>query len=413
MLLKPPSHNQKPGKKAATVAAAVDAPTTGALQQWLKTHGDREGFMFAREFLLKGAPYKGTSGFDDKEAVKELGATWLANPLKIKGERDGITGGWWVAGNEIGLAKLIGAPLSKKKKKNRIWTPLDVPADEVDAVARLIHEFEGSCKMKDRLDREERTASEAARALATAARHLQAGIPPDEEPSREALRALGVEYDDAMGRAASAAPALGPHVGISPANRLLRGIRLTIVSVAQANAKRFGRGGGRRARDGRPADADADVAPVNYKRSRVVDASTGSFMFGESPNAIPFPNPNELKRCIEAIYEEDQERIRRSNSPVASNRRTWCDDCHHEVLEQFNTCGCTDEWFWCSSCSCGHRRGQPCACSVGDAAWQRQQEDVAREARREAEQAAAEAAAGGSGGGAGAVAVGMNWDDDD
>ena len=152
------------GKEAGAAATAA-APYDSLLARWLRDgHGDRDGFFEAREYLLKGPPYKGSSRFDAKDTIKELGAKWVPNALKDKGDaNDKRCYGWWSAVDEATLAALIRLPLDEKSRRR--WTALSTPEHAHFGILRLLKEFEVFTKMEED---DVKRKHDAARALKSA-----------------------------------------------------------------------------------------------------------------------------------------------------------------------------------------------------------------------------------------------------
>ena len=134
MFLKPPTRSDAPkrkspllafsNKKRAVIPKAL--PSDASLENaaaaereasrrsdpfyvWLENLSHREAFVEAVEYLKLGAPYKGVSAFESKDALKELHAVWAPNPLKNRadGVRDGLVGGWWSAPDESVLLDIL------------------------------------------------------------------------------------------------------------------------------------------------------------------------------------------------------------------------------------------------------------------------------------------------------------------
>ena len=70
-LSKKPGDDAEDGKQDAALQQNKD----GKLQRWLQAGGgDRPGMEEARDYLLRGTPYKGSHARNTKDAVKEAGA---------------------------------------------------------------------------------------------------------------------------------------------------------------------------------------------------------------------------------------------------------------------------------------------------------------------------------------------------
>jgi len=345
------------------------------LKSWLKKIEDRPGAQFAVEYLLRGTPYKGSSDFEDKDQIKDIGASWLRNEFKQDGEPKRVNG-WWVASNELQLDNLLSAPLNKKNQ--RVWRPYDVPVDEIESIVRLVHEFNGNVLMSERLAKGSDKAKETARVEARLLRQQKSGIPEETEANKTELRFMGVQFDEEMSRISSSSPSLGPHCGISPAARLLRGIRLRLVTVAEANALKFS--------TSVKSVANLTASFNSVKHTTKPTANSGSFFFGTAAGNLKIPTDGLMKRLLEHMYDVDLGRIVKIKTEIFSKRETLCVNCLSVVLEQFSECSCCDGrvWEFCDVCRCALNAKQTCSCAVGHDTWQLSQ----NRARKSAESAA-------------------------
>ena len=94
----------------------------------------------AKDYILGGAPYFGDSTFDAKEAIKERGGTWCANPDKRKDCEDkSIRRGWWSANTEAALLKLLRLPNDDRNRQQ--WTPLGMGSTQINLLLSWLDEF--------------------------------------------------------------------------------------------------------------------------------------------------------------------------------------------------------------------------------------------------------------------------------
>ena len=69
----------------ASKAKPGDKVPDSAFVTWLRDKETSHAVhVAAKDYLLEGAPFKGDSTFDAKDAIKDLGGTWRRNPDKAK-----------------------------------------------------------------------------------------------------------------------------------------------------------------------------------------------------------------------------------------------------------------------------------------------------------------------------------------
>lgn len=388
----------------------------GKLQLWLRAgNGDRPGCEEAREYLLRGTPYRGQHARNTKDAVKEAGAVWLKNPLKLDDARDGISPGWFVAHTERALIDLIRMPRIKRdmpewmkryKSKDETqpqWSPLDVPEKSHETVVLLVLEFEAFEKEKSEL--ELRAANKARDAKMAAKLNAQKtdGIPPDSEKHIEQIkREWGIVWDDDMAVASSRCPGLGPHMGISPVFRVIRGLHLKVCTKEEVRAGEYVSDAAQRIKArAKAAEAGESVASaepefIDYTKVPITSASSGCYMFGKGLGMITLPSDKEWEEMKDALQQAEITRVLGKREEVEeppSKRETWCTTCVCQVFEQFNDCSCTTrEWTWCPECHVASCDAQACACEAGGE-WQRKQDKCIEESERRTEKAERDAAA--------------------
>lgn len=102
----------------------------------------------AKEYILEGAPFKGDSTFEAKEAVKECGGAWCVNPDKRKDCDDkSIRRGWWGAHDEAVLLKLLR--LESDDRGRRQWKPLGTGETQINLLIAWLDEFLGNAPSSD------------------------------------------------------------------------------------------------------------------------------------------------------------------------------------------------------------------------------------------------------------------------
>lgn len=406
-------------------AEAVVQKKDGKLQLWLGAgNGDRPGCEEARDYLMRGTPYKGTHASGCKDVVKDAGARWMPNPLKLDKNvphwRDGISNGWFVAHTEHDLIELINLPYVPRVANSRFnehrqplevpqWTPIDVPAKSRDIVVLLIREFEAF--RKDENEREQKTLAKERDAKEEAKRSAQQhnNVPADVKADIDNIKTKwGIHWTDDMSLAAMRCPALGPHSGISSIRRVLRGLHLKCCTVDEviSGAYESDAAAARKARLKlkQPSDAEGDVvddAPLeytDYTKVPIVGPSSGCYMIGTGPGMLTPATDSEWeairersarydRRCIKAS-KQGADGLEAQASPFAS-LETWCIACTAQVIQQFNDCSCAHEehWQWCVEChGAWHSKLQPCRCGAPEK-WDQQQETTRAEAARRLEKA--------------------------
>lgn len=420
MFLKPPTRSDAPkrkspllafsNKKRAVIPKAL--PSDASLENaaaaereasrrsdpfyvWLENLSHREAFVEAVEYLKLGAPYKGVSAFESKDALKELHAVWAPNPLKNRadGVRDGLVGGWWSAPDESVLLDILEIELSSEKRNDGakdhdaysdawrdappvgFWQPLEVPEESVRRILELICEFRSNQKMEDAsLARAAATDRAAAAARAAAVASKDVAVLDDNASDVSQLEKLGVRWTRKIASEVSRRSDFGPSSGLSDAIRALRAIKLKIVTVDALN-----RMGGK---------TQPNVLVVEEASRRVVDTphrfnnryiftgpSTGSFMFGDQAGMIAVPSSRAIARILNDHSLADLEcagflcakpgtgcagRAGRGQAQAQAQgryyttrkfTRTICSTCTNEITDQFLECQCSNQWKTCPSCN--------------------------------------------------------------
>ena len=122
-----------------------ERPPDSAFMAWLREKQTSHAVHVndAKDYVLEGAPFKGESTFDAKEAVKELGGGWCANPDKRKDCEDkSIRRGWFAANDETVLLRLLR--LKNDDRGRRQWTPLGMGSTQINLLLTWLNEFFGS-----------------------------------------------------------------------------------------------------------------------------------------------------------------------------------------------------------------------------------------------------------------------------
>tara|TARA_B110000902_G_scaffold95773_1_gene113311 strand:- start:2469 stop:4052 length:1584 start_codon:yes stop_codon:yes gene_type:complete len=381
---------QKPGKEVAEAAAAAQATPDSAFVAWLKAgNGNRPSTQVARNYLIGGAPFLGTHDYERKQELRDIGVTWQKNPLKDEDCSDrNIKYGWYGAPNERILEALLELePREEARRHDKgvktvyAWAPRDCPTPQTgEAVCGLLIEHRVLTEERDRVERVQAKTRQVERERLLRERDQAAGRAADDSHEIARLRdQYGVEWSDEMGLASRIAPALGPTMGLTDVERVLRGLDLGVVEVEDVRAMRFSQSGKRRAgtsgaTKGPAATAGSEPPLKNYN---LEPPHAAVLLYGQR-------HPWMIKPI--AASEWERQRVRHEEHDMSRSQRcyraTRCCDCDHVVMTQFgDMCACTEprEWVGCDRCGTikcdGH---QMCACDAGDEAWTTLQEAADR-----------------------------------
>lgn len=388
----------KPANKEQATHTLV-LSKAGKFQQWLASGGgDRPGCEEAREYLMRGAPYRGTSLFLAKEDIKELGGKWLPNPLKIDKEaKDGIARGWWSAPSETELAALIRMPRTDERGR-RSWTALDVPEQSHDTIVFLMREFEAGEREKDELSRKALEKERDAKNKAKAAASNSLEVPPDADADIDELfKMYSIVWTPVMAVASSRSGDLGPHTGISSVRRTLRALRHRVCTTEEVRSGEYKSDEAKRLKQ-RSASGDADASGeaagpsyTDYTRVPLRNAFSGCYMFGNGPGMILLPTAREWETISAEVHSENTGGVAGYvDVPVKwTTAETWCTSCVSEIDVQFGDCSCMKEdlvWWWCTVCLHAYSDIQACRCKQPDE-WTAHQQKTRQEADRRMEKA--------------------------
>ncbi len=390
------NNNKKPNESQDVEAPEVAAQNKdGKLQQWLRSgNGDRPGMEEAREYLLRGTPYRGQHAFTSKDAIKELGAVWVKNPLKKDEARDGISFGWFCAQTDGVLIDLIRMPhvarASRNSRTDQVpqWSPIDVPVESHELVVRLIMEFQAH--ERERFVMETKAANEARDAKKAAERSalFNTGIPENTQGDIDQLRDdWGVVWTEAMEAAASRCPGLGPHSGISPARRAVRGLLFKVCTANEVINGEYQSDVLQTNRDFHNGietlgGVESMTNVVDYTKVPVLNAMSGMYMFGKGRGMLEWPQ--EITSC-------HSNATAKTISVTGDAQQTFCTGCTSEIVQQFGGCSCDglESWEWCNECHTAFHAEQACRCahSGGPRSWDVEQEKCKAESSRRSEKA--------------------------
>lgn len=236
---------EKPSEEQETKPAESESKYKGAphvythdeaLNKWLVKF-DAEGeqpWEEARDYLLRGPPFKGKHDKLYKASIKETGVRWLENPNRVEGDRN-IPWGWMVAHDVKELKAVLN--LSRKLDGERAWLPCDIGDVSMRFVDELLEMYATHRAKEDDKAREAEDARRKAKeaALGRGSGVLQADLVNDIQAIAEYMKNGGYpewEYDRELIASSAACSALGP---LTPTHaiRVRRGLRFNIITPKQ------------------------------------------------------------------------------------------------------------------------------------------------------------------------------------
>ena len=368
--------SQKPGQAEAEAAAAKKAKShDSALITWLKAgHANRPETQEERNYLLRGPPFLGLHDYERKEAVRDAGAVWNKNPQKEEMCTDkSIRFGWYGAPNERVLEALLELEPREKEARHGGGTypcypfhPLATGSRVgrvVDTMLQILREHAHYAERKDRSEREAAQAAQEKREGLQREKDRMAGRTADGDAEIARLKDVyGVKWCPALAKVARAAPLLGPTIGLSEVERVLRGLEMGIVEATDVRAHKFVdhiRSGGVSKAGPSSAAAD-DGAPSKDFNREPGDASV--LLFGKKhPWMMKLPTDSEWEKARLAQYREEPPG-RSSVRPL----KTRCLNCSIVVMCQFPWCSTECEesrdervGLWSQCLACGAMRCDP------------------------------------------------------
>lgn len=407
---------QTPGQAEAEAAAAKEANANRAPDSrfvaWLKAgHGLRPDTQVARNYLLCGPPFLGTHDYERKEAVRDAGAVWWKNPEKQEGCTDRrVRFGWYSAPNERILEALLELEPREKADRSGLgsapcyaWSPRDCAAPATgEAIRTLLAEHAVDATARDKSERATAQVAQEKREELQRERDRMAGRAADGDAEITRLKeAYGVVWRPTLAKAARIAPLLGPTVGISEVERVLRGLDLGIVAPEDVRKHKFIdriRSSKRRAGPSSSSLAAAadDGTPAKDYNHEPPDAPV--LLFGKKhPWMIKMPTDSEFQRERAAQIVPEPPGAR-SVRPL----ETYCLNCYAVVWDQFPRCsheceeGRDRASVWHACLACGAMRCDPipgipntetlqeCLCDDEDGeGWRANQREASERAPRD------------------------------
>ena len=248
---------------------------TNSVEVYLKANPDGP-FMGSIPFEKGQGVHEGR-----KEAIKDHGARWTPNPDFVEVPRSGpkyyksvlpaAVRGWWTAPNRRVLVELLKLKPGEGMGSKALWIPRGLcPLGAAIMLKRCVEDQ----NKQEEGDAKARTKREPSLADKEREKRSRLNIPEDTEAEIAELCEHGIGYSsELMERArcyvsTSTAFTLGPRSGISDAARVLRGIRLCVVTVEEA--KECARQKERLVSEPPPQVVDQDSAPEEVDLYKVV-----------------------------------------------------------------------------------------------------------------------------------------------
>lgn len=350
-----------------------------ALMEWLRKY-DTEGddrMDQARDYLMRGPPFKGTHDKNYKSSIKEHGLEYIKNSEFVEGSFNGQKFGWWSAHDTKELKAVL--TMARKHNGDRAWSPCDlddIAMSFVDSLLEQYGEYKKEKEEKARQEEEERRKAKE-KALGRGSGVYCEDLMVDIQSIAEYMKAGGYpdwEYDRALIASSAACAALGPMTP-THAIRVRRGLRFNLITPKQVHLGQW--------------DTDATIAmrkreeaaDANNKRQR--DASNLESKEVEKRKALELRAKNAVQVLqrddemeVEKLPIDDYEQTRPSWMTDkchlyvmvdTSLKDTACGECGVEIHEQFMDCGCTlRAWKKCVKCLSAYCDEQRCQCDAGE-----------------------------------------------
>lgn len=328
----------------------------------------------AREYLLRGPPFKGTHDKNYKVAIKDTGCKWMKNPDFVEGEwGSGQRFGWYVAHDTKELKAVLTLP--RKIDGERAWSPCDLEDVSMRYVDELIDRHtEHKCEKEEKLRKaEEERRKEKERALGRGIGASQADLPHDIQAIKDYMTAGGFpdwEYDRDI--IASSAPAahLGPMTP-THALRVRRGLRHNIITPAQVARAQWESDETIRKREREEAHAEAKKRKAEAASLEVREEEKLKRLKARAYRATRVLQRDDDIQTdeVDDATAADIPHIIVSNYVLKDStlKSTVCHMCATEIHEQFMDCTCTWIWKQCKQCLYAFCDNQECRCAFWDA----------------------------------------------
>lgn len=368
MFLVPPKLSQRPGKRCKPVDSTVEVENqaeTGFIEHVdaLKSSSVDAIMVDAVDYLRNGPPYRGESVYSDRELVKDAGAKWTRT--------DDLA--CWAAPDRNSLLLLLKLRRSEphaavepphadvsscefKKYKSRArkplanwqvaeplccWHPMGLSIDAARRVGHLLRDYE--CKADAHVNTASVTTT--VNRLASLQEAMRARDIPEDDAAdvRQLWERYGVAFDAAMSTASSQLFELGPHVGVSSARRVLRGLHLKTITTDELLQRTA------RPPPTRDPSTTASLDAVDETR-RLQTPVANSVHFESKPSQHDSWNAADVVAKIRPCVWETPRVL-----------TTTCGVCNDVVNLQFSDCSCLGKhWKGCAACGAPSCREQAC-----------------------------------------------------
>lgn len=362
--LKAPVASQRPSKRKALPPAVQQEGELPHLLAWLqeeKVHDDAS-HRDARSYLLGGTPFRGDSKFASKDLVVGQGATWTPNAEKTSRHfgNASVAKGWWSASTVDVLRALLTLG-------SATWTPVGLDKHTRGVLAEMLSAYDAH---KRRIREGEEREAEAIRIRRNAQddellkRRRESGIPVDRDDEIEELRTRWrIEWTASMGARLNAVPQLGPRMGLSSAQRALRGLRLNLIDASAVRLCGTAAADVAESEATQSAQSEADLH-VHEKKTTHTEMRTDSYgnaytvRGAECIHFSKFETFGSVGGCVTA-----SDIVEPAN--VVAAKPTSCIVCGCWVFEQFLDCGCEGRrWRLCKECGSATSTMQACPCAL-------------------------------------------------
>ena len=332
-----------------------------------------DALLSAREYLLRGPPFRGRHDREYKLSIKELGLKWLKNPDHVEGVWDGQKFGWYVAHDVKELKAVLTMP--RKLDGERAWSPCDMEELTTRAVNDLMERYADMRSKKEeraRMEVEERRKAKE-KALG------KGGVAGDDSAEHIArlkqLMALGGfpdwEYDRELVASSSTFANLGPQMPTN-ALRVCRGLHLKIITAEQVSKRQWEPDDvvRKRKRDEAAAaerarrDDEEELKQQQSSRLKVLKAKAErATRVLQRDDDMEKPE-QEAEQSVEIPYFLPADYNSSYTCRDTSLKPTVCRDCNVEIHEQFMDCACINRiWTKCTQCLVARAAAQGCACT--------------------------------------------------
>ena len=257
--------------------------------------------------------------------MKAAGSIWVTNPEGSSPK------GWWAAKTVENLILL----LQLTDDGEGVWTPMAPISSELvlsykKKVSPVIVQEEAP-KQLDPPTLHTATSARKARALLEKQRVVDSGVGEDTAEEKNMLSSLySIEWTDRM-RNWSAVQELGPQCGLSPAARVLRGLRLRIVTSEQVKSGVY--------------ESTKDRDPMSSPNSNLL-GDLSEITQATQTDALGNEFTSSGHHCMlfhKIVTLRPVQHIPNLNVKFDAQKTTRCETCRGVVSLQFLDCNCYSE----------------------------------------------------------------------